>query len=182
MKLPERVHPFQINKTAIAAPSIDCRMMLNNLGTQLNLSSILYSILGNWNHHFCCNWFHFNNLIILLFHEDSGVQANNTTTAAGFAILFPVTNGPMPACCKQHVRFVQVQMNLDFLSLVTLDSPGVTVLLVEFYIELPQGSPCQRHWRGIASHHISMSQRHSPHVCHRIFMQYSWRHSPRWSY
>jgi hypothetical protein len=51
-------------------------------------------------------------------------------------------------------------MNLDFSSLVTLDPPGVTVLLVEFYIELPQGSPGQWHWRGIASHHISMSQRH----------------------
>jgi hypothetical protein len=31
-------------------------------------------------------------------------------------------------------------MNLDFASLVTLDNPGVTVLRVEFYIELPQGS------------------------------------------
>ncbi len=31
-------------------------------------------------------------------------------------------------------------MNLDFASLVTLDPPGVTVLQVEFYIELPQGS------------------------------------------
>jgi hypothetical protein len=31
-------------------------------------------------------------------------------------------------------------MNLDFASIVTLDPPGVTVLQVEFYIELPQGS------------------------------------------
>jgi hypothetical protein len=31
-------------------------------------------------------------------------------------------------------------MNLDFASLVTLDNPGVTVLHVEFYIELTQGS------------------------------------------
>ncbi len=31
-------------------------------------------------------------------------------------------------------------MNLNFTSLITLDNPGVTVLCVEFYIELPQGS------------------------------------------
>ncbi len=31
-------------------------------------------------------------------------------------------------------------MNLDFANLVTLDPPGVTVLQVEFYNELPQGS------------------------------------------
>jgi hypothetical protein len=31
-------------------------------------------------------------------------------------------------------------MNLDFASLVSLDPQGVTVLQVEFYIELPQGS------------------------------------------
>jgi hypothetical protein len=31
-------------------------------------------------------------------------------------------------------------MNLDLASLVTLDPPGVTVLRVVFYIELPQGS------------------------------------------
>ncbi len=38
------------------------------------------------------------------------------------------------------MSFVCVQMNLDFASLVTLDPPRVTVLQVEFYIELPQGS------------------------------------------
>jgi hypothetical protein len=31
-------------------------------------------------------------------------------------------------------------LNLDFASLVTLDPPGVTVLRIEYYIELPQSS------------------------------------------
>jgi len=31
---------------------------------------------------------------------------------------------------------VQVQLNFDFASLVTLDPPGVTDLCVEFYIQL----------------------------------------------
>ncbi len=32
MKPPERAHAFQIIKTALAAPGIDCRMMLDTLG------------------------------------------------------------------------------------------------------------------------------------------------------
>ncbi len=65
---------------------------------------------------------------------------NDTTTAADSAVFLPVANGPIPACRKQNIRFVRVQLNLNFASLVTLDPPGVTVLGVEFYIELPQSS------------------------------------------
>ena len=64
----------------------------------------------------------------------------NDTTAADLAVLLPVINGPVNACHKQNIRFVRVQLNLDFTSLVTLDPPGVTVLCVEFYIQLPQSS------------------------------------------
>jgi hypothetical protein len=32
MKPPERAHAFQINKTALAAPGINRRLMLNTLG------------------------------------------------------------------------------------------------------------------------------------------------------
>ena len=37
-----------------------------------------------------------------------------------------------------QIRFVQVQLNLDFASIITLDPPGITSLRVEYYIELPQ--------------------------------------------
>jgi hypothetical protein len=52
MKLPERAHAFQINKTALTTPSIDHRMMLNTLGAQLNLSAIVDGVLGDWTRHF----------------------------------------------------------------------------------------------------------------------------------
>jgi hypothetical protein len=140
MKTPERAHAFQMNKTALAMPGIDRRMMLHSLGAQLNLSAIIDSVLGNWNHHFRRNWCNCANLTILSFHNNAGAQVNNTTTATDSAVLLPVINGAVTTCRKQHIRFVCVQMNLDFASLVTLNPPGVTVLRVEFYIELPQGS------------------------------------------
>jgi hypothetical protein len=139
MKPPERAHAFQINKTALAAPGIDRRMMLDTLGAQLNLSSIVDGILGDWTRHFQRAWCNFANLTILSFHNDAGAQVNNTT-AADSAVLLPVLDGPVNTCRKQNIRFVRVQLNLDFASLITLDPPGVTVLHVEFYIELPQSS------------------------------------------
>jgi hypothetical protein len=139
MKLPERAHAFQINKTALAAPGIDRRVMIDTLGAQLNLSAIVDGILGNWTHHFQRAWCNFDNLTILLFHNDAGAQVNDTT-AADLAVLLPVIDGPVTDCRKKNIRFVRVQLNLDFASLVTLDPPGVTVLRVEFYIELPQSS------------------------------------------
>jgi hypothetical protein len=55
------------------------------------------------------------------------------------ATLLPVVNGPVGNCCKQ-VCFVQVQLNLDFTSLVPGSVQGLTILRVEFYIKLPQSS------------------------------------------
>jgi hypothetical protein len=65
MKPPEHAHAFQMNKAALTMPGIDRHMMLDTLGAQLNLSTIVDGILGNWNHHFCCNWCNFANLTIL---------------------------------------------------------------------------------------------------------------------
>jgi hypothetical protein len=139
MKPPKRAHAFQVNKTTLTAPGIDRYMMLDVLGAQLNLSAIVDGIRGrgDWYHHYSRNWSNFDNLTILSFHNNSSMQVDDTTTAEDSAILLPVAKGPIPSCRKQNIRFVWVQMNLDFASLVTLDNPGVTVLRVEFYIELP---------------------------------------------
>jgi hypothetical protein len=102
--------------------------------------AIVNGVLSNWNRHFHCNWCNFANLTIISFHNGAGAQVNNTTTATNSAILLPAIDGAITACWKQHIHFVCLKMNLDFASLVTLDPPEVTVLQVEFYIELPQGS------------------------------------------
>jgi hypothetical protein len=51
IKPPEHAHAFQINKTALAAPGIDCQMILDTLYAQLNLSAIVDSVLGYWHRH-----------------------------------------------------------------------------------------------------------------------------------
>ena len=127
MLAPERAHAFQTNKVALSVPGIARRAMLDALGAQLNLSAIVDGVLGDWTCHFCHNWFNFANLTILSFHSDAGTQVNDTTTAEDSAILLPILDGPKTACRKQ-VRFVRVQLNLDFASLVPRDVDGLTIL------------------------------------------------------
>ncbi len=139
MKPPKRAHAFQTNKTALSIPGIDRRTMLDTLGVQLNLSAIVDDFLGDWTSHFHRNWCNFAHLTILSFHGDAGTQVNETSDANDSAVLLPMVNGPLGNCCKQ-VRFVRVQLNLDFTSLVPHGVQGLTILRVEFYIELPQSS------------------------------------------
>ena len=103
-------------------------MMLDTLGAQLNLSAIVDSVLGNWHRLFWHNWSNFAKLIILMFHNKAVKQVDNTTTATNLAILLPVQDRPIPNCQKKHIRFVQVQLNLNFASLVTLDPPEICPL------------------------------------------------------
>ena len=101
MKLPERAQAFQINKTDLAtpAPGIYRCMKLDSLGTQLNLSTIVNSVLGNWNRHFGCNWYNFSTMTILSFHNDSGAQVKGKTTVTDLAVLLPVINDQRPNTC-----------------------------------------------------------------------------------
>jgi hypothetical protein len=129
MKPPECVHTFQTNKRALFALGINHRAMLNTLGAQLNLGAIVDSILGDWNCHFC--WWNFQHLTILMFHSSAGTQVNDTTNASDLAILLPAVNGSSADFCKQ-VCFVQVQLNLNFASLVPPGVQGLTILRVSF--------------------------------------------------
>ncbi len=139
MLAPEHAHAFQTNKTALSIPGIDRCAMLNTLGAQLNLSTIVDGILSDWSRHFCCNWCNFDHLTILSFHSTAGTQVNDTTKSADSAVLLPVVNGPY-ADCRKQVCFVRMQLNLDFASLVPPGVQGLTILRVEYYIELPQSS------------------------------------------
>jgi hypothetical protein len=100
MKPPKCTHTFQTNKTALSAPGIDRRAMLNTLGAQLNLSPIVDGVLGDWKRHFHCNWCNFQHLTILLSHSSAGTQVNNTTNVNNLAILLLIIYGPLADCCK----------------------------------------------------------------------------------
>ncbi len=113
--------------------------MLDTLGTQLNLSAIVDGVLGDWTRHFHRNWCNFAHLTILSFHNNAGMQVNDTWNANNLAVLLPMLNGPIGNCSKQ-VRFSRAQLNLDLAALVPRGIQGLTTLRVEFYIKLPQSS------------------------------------------
>jgi hypothetical protein len=63
----------------------------------------------------------------------------NTTDPTNPAVLLPVQDGNVNNCCKQGVKFVCMQLRLDFSSLA---DAGITshscILLEEYNIDLPQ--------------------------------------------
>ena len=40
--------------------------------------------------------------------------------------------------CRKNVKFVCVQLSVNFIDLVTIDNPGPTTLRSEYFIKLPQ--------------------------------------------
>jgi hypothetical protein len=86
--------------------------------------------------HFNDHWRYFRNLTILIWHNSTGAIMNNTATAADSLILLPVQNGVLADCWQQDVRFVRVQVSVDY----SYSIPGVSPLRLDFYIELPQES------------------------------------------
>ncbi len=62
---------------------------------------------------------------------------NDTCNANDSAVLLPVVDGHLGNCRKQ-VCFIRVQLNLNVAGLVPRGVQGLTILWVEFYIELPQ--------------------------------------------
>ncbi len=71
------------------------------------------------------------------------------TTAADAAILLPVVDGNLANCRRPNVKFVRVQITLNFNSLVSVEPPGITTLQVEYYIELPQMSRAMVNGAGV---------------------------------
>ena len=140
MHVEERAHAFQINKTALASMPVDLRVRLNVLGQQLNLAATVDGVQYDWLCFFLDIWCDFCHLAILSFHNDAGDQIINTATAANMAILLPVIDGILANCRRSNVKFVRVQITLDFCPLVSIDPPGLTTLRVEYYVELPRTS------------------------------------------
>lgn len=53
------------------------------------------------------------------------------------SILLPVVNGALNMC-RKNVKFVRVQLSVNFIDLVTVVNPGPTTLCIEYFIKLPQ--------------------------------------------
>jgi hypothetical protein len=132
----ERAHTFHINKTALSAQNINLQLQLDALGTQLNLSAMVNGSINDWFCFFYNSWFNFSKLTILSFHNVKGNIINNTTEEANPAVLLLVQDGNLVDCRKKDVKFVRVQLTIDYSTFVNINSAEPTTLLAEYYIEL----------------------------------------------
>jgi hypothetical protein len=113
--------------TALSSQSIDLCAQLNALGHQLNVSAMVDGVIQqDWLRHFYDRWSDFHRLSILCFHNTKDTQATDTNTA----ILLPVVDGSIMDCGK-NVKFVRVQLSVNFVNLVTVANPGPTTLLTK---------------------------------------------------
>jgi hypothetical protein len=139
MEVHKRAHAFHANKAALALQSIPTRIQLDALGNQLNLAVTMDGVIQDWTRHFQDCWYDFRHLKVLRFHDTKGDMMTNTTNSADPTRLLPIQDGKVADCRKQGIKFVCVQLRLDFSSLA---NAGVTnhscILLEEYYIELPQ--------------------------------------------
>jgi hypothetical protein len=134
----ERAHAFQICKSALSALNINIRILFDALGSQLNCMATINGLVYNYTQIYEEGWFNPANLQILSFHDSTGTQINNTTIACNPAILLPVVNGPVADCRQKDVRYVRVQLSLNFAGLLGPQHIGASVIKSMYYIELPQ--------------------------------------------
>jgi hypothetical protein len=137
MMVHECANAFQINKMALASQALDLCIMPDALGAQLNLRTSIEGMIKEWLQFFQDSWFNFQLLQMLSFHNKTGGQVNNTMTPTNPAVLLSVQDGTLDQCCKA-IKFVRVQLNLNYWQLANINPPGPTVLRATYYIELPQ--------------------------------------------
>ncbi len=105
------------------------------------MSATVNGTINNWFRFFYDSWFNFSKLTILSFHNVKGNIVLDTTDAGDPAILLPIQDGVLADCRKKDVKFVHVQLTLDFSPLVNVTTQaGPTILRAEYCIELPQMS------------------------------------------
>jgi hypothetical protein len=133
----ERAHTYHIIKTALSSQNIDLRVQLDALGHQLNLSATVKGVINDWLQYFYDCWCDFQAVQILSFHNFKGDKVTDSTNVADPTKLLPVVDGAYPMC-RKNVKFVRVQLSVNFVDLVTAVNPGPTTLRIEYFIELPQ--------------------------------------------
>ncbi len=120
----ERAHAFHMNKTTLAMQNLDLWLQLDALGTQLNLSATVDGTINDWVQFFYDKWFNFSKLTILSFHNAKGNIMTTTTKTADPTVLLPVQDGILADCRKKDVKFVRVQLTIDYSSLINVTPVG----------------------------------------------------------
>ena len=135
----ERAHAYHINLTVLTSQNLDLRLQLDALGHQLNLQATVDGVVNDWLRFFNDHWCDFHHLTILSFYTTTGDVIEDLTTAADPDVLLPIQDGNIAQCWRPNIKFVQVQISLDFALLVNVVEPmGPTTLRTEYYLELLQ--------------------------------------------
>jgi hypothetical protein len=135
----ERAHAYHITLTVLSSQNLDLQFQLNALGHQLNLQATVEGVVNGWLRFFQDHWYDFSCLNILSFHSVKRDVNNDTMRATDTNILLPVQDGNIANCRRQNIKFVRVQLSIDFVSLINVPNHvEPTMLQTEYYIELPQ--------------------------------------------
>ena len=84
-------------------------------------------VVNDWLQYIQDSWYGFNRLLILSFHSINEDIVVDTTTATNQTILLPVIDGNIAACRKQDIKFVCVQLSLDFVVLMNVNAGPMTL-------------------------------------------------------
>ncbi len=140
MSDPKKAMAYQHNKMALASADFDQCMCILTLADWLNLMLMAKSSLANWEQKLTKNWANFGNLEIISWHNLNGGRINNTTDATNPSILLPVQDSATNQRCASGVKFVQIQLVLNFPNLNTIQGASNTFLRGKYYIQLPQST------------------------------------------
>jgi hypothetical protein len=141
MSTAERAHAHHVNVTALNNANLSPELFLDTLGLHQNASTIVEGHKVDFKEFFKSHWLDSNFYNILTFHNSAGIGLNNATLAADPVVLLPVQDGVINQCRPADVRYVRLQLLLDFRPLCPAAGPtDNTMLRQEFYVELPQES------------------------------------------
>eukprot|EP00956_Cyclotella_meneghiniana_P029594 scaffold72230_cov36-Cyclotella_meneghiniana.AAC.3 len=137
--IPEKGHAYHVTKSAFHAVHLQPDLHLDAFGQYMNSSAVVDSQRFEFEDRFKASWIDMRYLTILSFHNSQGQEIANAVTDADASVLKPVINGNIADCRPADVRFVRVQIALDFRDLCTAAAPNDnTTLRAAYYIELPQ--------------------------------------------
>jgi hypothetical protein len=150
MSDPEKALACQQNRTALATADLDQQLRILAFAKKLDLMLTAESSLADWERKLAKNWFNFGNLNIISWHNAHGAIINGTTMPNDTFILLPVQDSVANQCHAEGLKFVCVQLNLDFADLNTIRPAPSTILRGEYYIKLPQRTIHLTNKRGMA--------------------------------
>ena len=130
----DRAHGFHVCKSNLTAAPLSPRQILNAMGQQTGQSAVVEGAVTGLLRHFQDHWTNYRNLTIISWHDSTGTIINNTTVAGNPSFLLPIQNGALANCRQSDVKFVRVQVSVDY----TYTMRGVSPICLDFYVELPQ--------------------------------------------